>query len=158
MLSTVLFVDVVASTEQAAALGDRRWREVLDTYHDVVRRCLDRFGGKKVGTAGDGVLATFDMPADAIHCARVMTNDVRALDIDIRAGVHTGEIELLGDDVAGIGVHIAARVMASAGAGEVLVSRTVADLVTGSGIAFEDRGEHDLKGVPGRWQLFGVTD
>lgn len=156
MLATVLFVDVVSSTEQAAALGDLRWREVLDTYHDIFRRSIQRFGGNEIGTSGDGALATFPMPADAIRCARAMNESVGALDIDIRAGVHTGEIEILGDDVAGIGVHIAARVMSAAGPGEILVSRTVVDLVTGSGITFSERGEHDLKGVPGAWALYAV--
>lgn len=155
-LATVLFVDVVGSTERAVALGDRRWREVLGTYHDVADRELAQHSGTQIGTQGDGLLATFDMPADAVRCGTAIAGGVRALDIDVRAGVHTGEIEIVGDDVAGIGVHIAARVMSAAGPGEVLVSRTVADLVTGSGIAFDDRGEHDLKGVPGRWQLFAV--
>ena len=157
-LATVLFVDVVGSTERASAIGDRRWRELLSTYHDVARRALGRWSGAQVGTAGDGIVATFDMPADAIRCGRDIAGAVRALDLSVRAGVHTGEIEIVGDDVAGIGVHIAARVMNAAGAGEVLVSRTVADLVTGSGIAFEDRGEYELKGVPGRWALFAVAE
>ncbi len=157
-LATVLFLDVVGSTERAVAIGDSRWRDVLATYHDVAHRSLSRWGGSQVGTAGDGVVATFDMPADAIRCGRDIAAGVRALDIDIRAGVHTGEIEIVGDDVAGIGVHIAARVMSAAAPGEVLVSRTVSDLVTGSGLTFEDRGEHELKGVPGRWGLFAVKD
>jgi class 3 adenylate cyclase/alpha-beta hydrolase superfamily lysophospholipase len=155
-LATVLFVDVVGSTEQAVALGDLRWREVLATYHELAERELHRAGGNQISTAGDGFVATFDMPADAVRCAQQIAGGVGALDIDVRAGVHTGEIEIVGDDVAGIGVHIAARVMSAAAPGEVLVSRTVADLVTGSGLAFEDRGEHELKGVPGRWQLFAV--
>lgn len=155
-LATVLFVDVVQSTERASALGDRKWREVLETYHDVVRRAIDRYGGTRVGTSGDGVLSTFDMPADAIASAQQMSTEVRALGIDIRAGVHTGEIEIVGSDVAGIGVHIAARVMDAAGPGEIYVSRTVADLVAGSGLRFDDRGEHNLKGVPGRWGLFAL--
>ncbi len=155
-LATVLLFDVVASTERAAALGDMRWRELLATYHGLAEQELARWGGTVIGTAGDGVTTTFDMPADAVRCARSIAERVRALEIDIRAGVHTGEIEIVGDDVAGLGVHIAARVMSAAGAGEVLVSRTVADLVTGSGITFEERGEHELKGVPGRWGLFAV--
>jgi class 3 adenylate cyclase len=155
-LATVLFLDVVGSTERAAAMGDKRWRDVLGTYHELAQREVGRLNGQKVAAAGDGVLATFDMPADAIRCGVHITEAVRALGIDVRAGVHTGEIEVVGDDVAGIGVHIAARVMSAAGPGEVLVSRTVADLVTGSGIEFEDRGEHDLKGVPGRWGLHAV--
>jgi class 3 adenylate cyclase len=155
-LATVLFIDVVGSTERASALGDRRWRDLLATYHELVRREVDRHTGDCVKTEGDGVLATFSMPADAIRCAVTLTGQVRALDFDIRAGIHTGEIEMLSDDVAGIGVHIAARVLNAAAPGEVLVSRTVADLVTGSGFVFDDRGEHDLKGVPGRWGLFAV--
>jgi class 3 adenylate cyclase len=155
-LATVLFFDVVGSTERAAALGDTRWRELLATYHELAEQELARWGGTVIGTAGDGVTTTFDMPADALRCARSIAERVRALDIDIRAGVHTGEIEIVGDDVAGIGVHIAARVMSAAAPGEVWVSRTVADLVTGSGITFESRGENELKGVPGRWGLFAV--
>jgi class 3 adenylate cyclase len=155
-LATVVFFDVVASTERAASLGDMRWREVLATYHELAEQELARWGGTVIGTAGDGVTTTFEMPADAIRCARSISERVRALDIDVRAGIHTGEIEMMGDDVAGIGVHIAARVQSAATPGEVWVSRTVADLVTGSGISFEDRGEHDLKGVPGRWALFAV--
>lgn len=157
MLATVLFIDIVASTEQAASIGDQRWRELLSTYHDVAQRQFDRFGGRRANTSGDGVVATFEIPADAIRCARSIAEDARALGIGVRAGIHIGEIETVGEDVAGVGVHIAARVMAIAGPGEVLVSRTVTDLVTGSGIAFADRGEHDLKGVPGRWQLFAVA-
>ena len=156
-LATVLFVDVIGSTERAAGLGDRRWGEVLGTYHDLTHRELGRWGGTQVGSAGDGIVATFEMPADAVRCAQSIAQGVRALEVDVRAGVHTGEIEILGDDVAGIGVHIAARVMATAGAGEVIVSRTVADLVTGSGLVFEDRGEHELRGVPGRWQLYATV-
>lgn len=157
-LSTVLFFDVVGSTDAAARMGDRRWRDLLGTYIELARREVDRAGGQLVSTSGDGVLATFDMPADAVRSATRIAGGVGALGIAIRAGVHTGEIEILGDDVAGIGVHIAARVMAAAGPGEVLVSRTVCDLVTGSGLRFEDRGEHELKGVPGRWSLHVVTE
>ena len=156
-LATVLFVDVVSSTERATRLGDQRWRELLDTYHNVAARLIDRYGGRRVSTSGDGFLATFEIPADAVLCAGAIAEAVRALDIDIRAGVHTGEIEIVGDDVAGIGVHIAARVMSTAAPGEVLVSRTVCDLVTGSGLAFEERGEHELKGVPGRWALHALN-
>lgn len=157
-LATVLFVDVVGSTERAVALGDRRWREHLATYHELAQRELIRWGGVEVSTAGDGITATFDMPADAVRCATQIAGGVRALEIDVRAGVHTGEIEVVGDDVAGVGVHIAARVQSAASPGEVWVSRTVADIVTGSGLLFEDRGEHDLKGVPGRWKLFAVRE
>ena len=155
-LSTVLFFDVVGSTEHAARLGDRRWRELLETYVDVARREIDRGGGQLISTSGDGALATFEMPADAVRTGTRIADAVRALGIDIKAGIHTGEIEIVGDDVAGLGVHIAARVMSASGPGEVLVSRTVCDLVTGSGLGFEDRGDHDLKGVPGRWDLFAV--
>jgi class 3 adenylate cyclase len=155
-LATVLFFDVVASTEHAARLGDRRWRELLETYVDVARREIDRGGGQLISTSGDGALATFDMPADAVRTGTRIAGAVRALGIEIKAGIHTGEIEIVGDDVAGLGVHIAARVMSAAGPGEVLVSRTVCDLVTGSGLDFDDRGEHDLKGVPGEWRLFAV--
>lgn len=155
-LATVLFVDVVSSTEQAAAMGDRRWREVLGAYHDLVRREVERFDGQQIGTEGDGVLATFPMPADAIRCARAVVEKVKGLGFDVRVGIHTGEIEILGRDVAGIGVHIAARVKELAGEAEILVSRTVAELATGSGFRFADRGEHELRGVPGHWQLFAV--
>jgi len=156
-LATVMFVDVVGSTERAVAMGDRRWRSLLDTYHEVARRSVDQWEGVEVGTAGDGLLATFAMPADAIGCARAIAEAVHALGLEVRAGVHTGEIEVVGDDIAGIGVHIAARVMDAATPGEVLVSRTVTDLVAGSGLVFVDRGVHTLKGVPGEWQLFAVT-
>jgi len=155
-LATVLFVDVVGSTERAAAMGDRRWRELLDTYHEVARRAVGRFEGTEIGTAGDGMVATFEMPADAIRSAQAISDEAAALGLRVRAGVHTGEIEIVGDDIAGIGVHIAARVMDQAKEGEVLVSRTVTDLVAGSGIPFADRGSHVLKGVPGEWQLFAV--
>jgi class 3 adenylate cyclase len=128
----------------------------LNTYLDLAKREIDRFGGRQISTAGDGMLATFDMPADAVRCGVRIASGVRGLGIDVRAGVHTGEIEIVGDDVAGIGVHIAARVMSAAAPGEALVSRTVVDLVTGSGISFADRGEHELKGVPGRWSLCAV--
>lgn len=155
-LATVLFADVAASTEQAVRMGDRRWRELLGTFHDVAARLIDRHAGRRIATTGDGFLATFEIPAEAVSCAAAIVQAVRALDIDVRAGVHTGEVEIVGADVAGIGVHIAARVMGAAEPGEVLVSRTVCDLVTGSGLVFDDRGEHDLKGVPGRWRLFAV--
>lgn len=155
-LATVLLFDVVASTEHAARLGDRRWRELLETYVDVARREIERGEGQLISTSGDGALATFEMPADAVRTATRIADAVRALGIEIKAGIHTGEIEIVGDDVAGLGVHIAARVMSAAGPGEVLVSRTVCDLVTGSGLGFDDRGDHDLKGVPGSWRLFAV--
>ena len=157
VLVTVLFTDIVGSTEQVAQLGDRRWRESLNRYDDVVQRLLERFRGRLINTTGDGTLATFDGPARAIECALGIAGAVREVGLDIRAGLHTGEVETRGEDVAGIAVHIGARISALALAGEVLVSRTVADLVVGSGIEFQNRGEHQLKGVPGSWQLFSVT-
>ena len=156
VLATVLFTDIVASTKRLAELGDAKWREVLSDHHALVRRELTRFRGREIDTAGDGFFATFDGPARAIRCAQAIRDGIRRLGIDIRAGLHTGELELTGEAVGGIAVHIGARVAAHAGAGEVLVSRTVADLVAGSGIAFADRGEHELKGVPGTWRLFAV--
>ena len=157
ILATVLFTDIVASTEQATNRGDRDWSLVLDAHHAIVRRELARHRGREVGTAGDGFLATFDGPTRAIRCACAIRDGLRVLDLDVRAGVHTGEIETRGDDVAGIAVHIGARVAATANPGEVLVSRTVADLVAGSSIEFEPRGEHSLRGVPGSWALYAVT-
>jgi class 3 adenylate cyclase len=155
-LASVLFTDIVSSTEQAAAVGDRSWAERLDQHDRAVERQLARFGGHLVKRTGDGVLATFDGPARAARCATAIRDAVRQLGLEARAGLHAGEVEGRGDDVAGIAVHIAARVAAMAGPGEVLVSRTVADLVAGSGIEFEDRGEHELKGVPGTWRNFSV--
>jgi class 3 adenylate cyclase len=156
VLATVLFTDIVGSTQEAARLGDRRWRDLIESHHTVVRRELERFRGREVDTAGDGFLATFDGPARAIRSAVAITEAVRPLGIEVRAGLHTGEIELFGDDIAGIAVHIGARVSSAAGPREVLVSSTVKDLVAGSGIEFEDRGIQDLKGVPGQWHLFAV--
>ena len=157
VLATVMFTDIVGSTEAAARLGDREWRRVLERHHALIRRELERWRGREVDTAGDGFLATFDGPARAIRCAVAAAASVRELGLEIRAGVHTGEVELVGDGVRGIAVHIGARVSALAGAGEVLVSRTVADLVAGSGIEFVERGEHELKGVPGAWSLYRVA-
>jgi pimeloyl-ACP methyl ester carboxylesterase len=157
VLATVLFTDIVGSTELAARLGDRRWRDLLDAHHAAVRGELRRYRGREVKTAGDGFLATFDGPARAIRCADAIRAAVHTLGIEIRAGLHTGEIELMGDDVGGIAVHLGARVAAEAGSGEVLVSSTVRDLVAGSGIEFDDRGTHVLKGVPGEWRLFAAT-
>ena len=157
MLATVLFTDIVESTATAARLGDRRWRQILDAHDRVAHREVERFGGRVVKTTGDGVLATFDGPARAIRCARLLSNELSSEGVAIRAGLHTGEIEVRGDDVGGIAVHIGARVGAAAGPGEILVSRTVTDLVAGSGIAFANRGSHALKGVPEEWQLFAVT-
>ena len=157
VLATVLFTDIVGSTERARELGDRRWRSLLERHHEVVRAELARFRGREVDTAGDGFFATFDGPARAIRSARAATESVRGLGLEIRAGLHTGEVELAGDSVSGIAVHTGARVAARAGASEVLVSQTVKDLVAGSGIEFEDRGSHELKGVPGEWRLYAVT-
>jgi len=158
VLATVLFTDIVGSTERAVELGDRDWRDLLDSHHVLVRRELERWRGTELATAGDGFLATFDGPARAIRCACGVRDAVRGLGLEIRAGLHTGECVVRGDTIAGIAVHIGARVAALAAAGEVLVSSTVKDLVAGSGIEFDERGEHDLKGVPGRWQLYSVAD
>jgi len=157
VLATILFCDIVRSTDLVSELGDRRWRDLLDAYYALIRRQLERFAGREVKTMGDGVLATFDGPARAIRCALAIRDGTRQLGLDVRAGVHTGEVERMGDDIGGVAVHIGERVCASAAAGEVLASRTVVDLVAGSGITFEDRGEHELKGVPDRWQLFAVA-
>jgi class 3 adenylate cyclase len=158
VLATVVFTDLVGSTERAARLGDRRWRDLLDQHDTVVRRELGRFRGREIKSLGDGFLATFDGPARAIRCSVAVRKGVEELGIMVRTGIHTGEIELAGDDVRGIAVHIAARVAALAGSGEILVSSTVKDLVVGSGIEFEDRGAHLLKGVPGDWRLSAVSD
>ena len=156
VLATVLFTDVVRATERAVALGDRRWRELLERHHSMVRRELGAFRGREIDTAGDGFLAAFDGPARAIRAARTITDKVKLMGLDVRAGLHTGECEVVGDKLAGIAVHIGARVAALAGPGEVLVSSTVKDLVAGSGLEFEDRGTHTLKGVPGEWRLYAV--
>ena len=158
VLKTVLFTDIVKSTERAVSMGDRRWHELLDAHDAAVRRELERFRGQEVKTTGDGFLACFDGPARAIRCAQAITDGARTLGIEVRAGLHTGECETRGDDLAGVAVHIAARVAALAQAGEVLCSRTVTDLVAGSGIGFADRGVHSLKGVPGTWQTFAVEE
>jgi class 3 adenylate cyclase len=155
-LATVLFTDIVGSTETATRLGDTAWRDLLELHNDVVREQIARYHGRVVGTQGDGFLATFDGPARAIRAAQDSTRAVAPLGIEIRAGLHTGEVELVGDDVAGLAVHIGARVASLAGPGEVLVSRTVRDLVAGSGIQFEDRGVHRLKGVPDEWQIYAA--
>jgi class 3 adenylate cyclase len=156
VLATVLFTDIVDSTKRAVALGDRRWRELLDSHDAGVRRELARARGREIKTTGDGFLAAFDGPARAIRCAAAIVGSARSLGIEVRAGLHTGECEVRGDDLAGIAVHIGARIGALAGAGEVLVTSTVRDLVAGSGIAFADRGQHELKGVPGKWQVLAV--
>jgi class 3 adenylate cyclase len=157
VLATVLFTDIVGSTERVTQLGDRRWRELLDEHHRLVRRELERYRGQEVDTAGDGFLSTFDGPARAIRCARAIADSVRSLGFEIRAGLHTGEVELQGSGIAGIAVHTAARVVSLAQPGEILVSSTVKDLVAGSDIAFVARGERELKGVPGTWQLYAAS-
>ena len=156
VLKTVVFTDIVGSTERAAELGDRRWREVLDAHDAMIRSQLGRYRGEEVSTTGEGFLAAFDGPVRAINCAETIATRSNDLGIEIRAGVHTGECELRGDNLAGIAVHIGARVAAIAGPGEVLVTSTVRDLVNGSGIEFTDRGVHTLKGVPGEWQVLAV--
>jgi class 3 adenylate cyclase len=157
VLATVLFTDIVSSTERASGLGDRRWAELLDRHDAIVDAELTRHRGRKVHTTGDGVLATFDGPARAIRCAMAIRDSVHHLGLQIRSGLHTGECEIRGEGIGGIAVHTAARVSAMAGPEEVLVSRTVVDLVAGSGLEFSDRGDHALKGVPGTWKLFSVN-
>jgi class 3 adenylate cyclase/pimeloyl-ACP methyl ester carboxylesterase len=157
VLATVLFTDIVNSTRRAAQIGDRDWRALLDAHDAVVRAQLVRFRGREVNTSGDGFLATFDGPQRAIRCAMAIRDAVQAVGIEVRAGLHTGECEVRGDDIGGIGVHIGARVSALAGPSEVLVSSTLRDLVIGSGLKFEDRGAHELKGVPGEWRLFALA-
>jgi class 3 adenylate cyclase len=156
VLATVLFTDVVGSTETANRVGDRAWRSLLDRHHQVIRRELERWRGREIDTAGDGFLATFDGPARGIRCAVAATEGVRDLGLQIRAGLHTGEVEIADGNVRGIAVHIGSRVSGLAAPGEVLVSRTVADLVAGSGIVLAERGDHELKGVPGRWLVYAV--
>jgi class 3 adenylate cyclase len=158
VLATVLFTDIVGSTERAAELGDQRWRDVLDAHDQLAERQLARYRGTLVKATGDGLLATFDGPARAIRCALAFRDGLRGLGIEIRSGLHCGEIERRGPDVGGLAVHIAARVQAVASPGEVLVTRTVKDLVAGAEIRFADRGPHDLKGVPDGWQLFAIEE
>jgi class 3 adenylate cyclase len=158
VLATVMFSDIVSSTERAAAIGDRGWRELLDRHDALIRRELARHGGREVKTTGDGFLALFDGPARAIRCAVAIRDALRTEGVEVRVGLHSGEVELRGDDVGGIAVNLGARVAATADPGEVVVSSTVRDLVAGSGIRFADRGEHHLKGVPERWHLFAVSD
>jgi class 3 adenylate cyclase len=157
VLATVLFTDIVGSTEKAAQLGDSAWRELLDSHHAIVRRELARFRGREIKTVGDSFIATFDGPARAVRCACAIRDTVGQLGIQIRAGVHTGEIEPYGEDIAGLAVHICSRVLAAARPSEVLVSRTVKDLTAGSGITVSDRGVHNLRGVPDQWRLFAVA-
>ena len=156
VLSTVLFTDIVGSSDRVVELGDRRWRDLLERHHDIVRRQLLRFRGIEVDTAGDGFFASFDGPARAILCACSIVDAVGDIGLEVRAGLHTGECELIDGKTAGIAVHTGARVASKASPGEVLVSSTVKDLVAGSGIEFEARGTHQLKGIPGEWQLFAV--
>jgi class 3 adenylate cyclase len=158
VLATVLFTDLVGSTERAASLGDGAWRDVLSRHHVDVRRELARYRGEEVDTAGDGFFCRFDGPARAIACAHRIVDGAKALDLDIRAGIHTGECEFVSGKIAGIAVVTGARISSLATSGEVLVSSTVKDLVAGSGFSFEERGEHELKGVPGTWRLYAVAD
>ena len=158
VLATVLFTDIVGSTAKAASVGDRAWRELLDRHHSAIRAQLARFRGRELDTAGDGFFASFDGPARAIRCACAIRGAIGEFDLEVRAGLHTGECEVLDGKVAGIAVSIGARVAAQAGPGEVLVSQTVKDLVAGSGIGFESRGVAELKGVPGEWRLYAVGD
>jgi class 3 adenylate cyclase len=157
VLATVLFTDIVDSTRRAVEIGDRDWHALLDAHDAVVRSQLVRFRGREVNTSGDGFLAMFDGPQRAIRCAMSIRDAVQAIGIEVRAGLHTGECEVRGDDIGGIGVHIGARVSALAGPNDVLVSSTLRDLVIGSGLEFEERGAHELKGVPGEWHLFAVA-
>jgi class 3 adenylate cyclase len=157
VLSTVLFTDIVGSTERASAMGDKTWRGLLQRHHDIVRRELVRFRGHEVNTAGDGFLATFEGPARGIRCAQSIRESLRGIGLEIRAGLHTGEVEIMGEGIGGIAVHIGARVAATAVSGEILVSSTVKDLVAGSSLTFEDRGSHRFKGVHDEWRLFAAV-
>ena len=157
-LTALLFTDIVGSTRQAALLGDRRWRELLNTHGAVNRTVIDRHRGRIVKMTGDGVFATFDGPGKALRCAFALREALAPLGIQLRAGLHAGEVELRGDDIGGIGVHVAARVLEHAEPDEIVTSAAVPLLVAGSGIEFEDRGDHELKGVPGTWKLFVVKD
>lgn len=158
VLATVLFTDIVGSTQRAAALGDSGWRDLLERHHEAVRAMIGRYRGVEIDTAGDGFFATFDGPARGVRCARAIVEALRPLGLEVRAGLHTGEVETMDGKVGGIGVHIGARVGAMAHASEILVSSTVKDLVAGSGLAFEDAGEHELKGIPDRWRLYRVVE
>jgi class 3 adenylate cyclase len=157
VLATVLFIDVVNSTQVLSALGDSAWKTRLEGYYRIVRHELARYRGRETSTAGDGFMASFDGPGRGIQCALAIVSAVKALGLQVRAGLHTGEVELMGDNIAGIAVHIAARISAEAAASEVMVSSTTKDLVAGSGIRFETRGRKHLKGVPDEWTLFAVT-
>ena len=157
MLATILFTDIVASTKRQAELGDRRWKQLVERHHAIVRDLLKQYRGEEQDTAGDGFYVRFDGPARAIRCARDIVETVRPLGIEIRAGLHTGECEIVDGKCSGLSVSIGARVMGNAGPSEVLVSRTVKDLTAGSGLTFQDAGEHELKGVPDRWHLYRVA-
>lgn len=157
ILATILFTDIVSSTEQAGRLGDREWKELLDRHDEITRRQVERFRGRVVKFTGDGVLATFDGPARAVRCAAALRDDLGNFGMDIRAGVHTGEIEVRGEDIGGIAVHVAQRICSTAGAREVVASSTVRDLVAGSGLTFDDRGLQDLRGLPNQWRAFSVS-
>jgi class 3 adenylate cyclase len=156
-LATVLFTDIVGSTATAAELGDTRWRALLDRHDEIIRGELARFGGSEIDSTGDGFLTTFDGPARAIRCARAMGDTLAGIGVSIRAGVHTGEVEVRGAQIGGLAVHIGARVAAHGGAGDIIVSSTVKELMAGSGVEFVDRGEHELKGVPGTWHLYALA-
>ena len=158
VLATILFTDIVGSTDKAHELGDRQWRDLLDRYYAAVRAALARFGGREIDTSGDGFFTSFDRPQRAIESARAMRDAVRALGLEVRTGVHSGECEVMGEKLGGLAVHIGARVMAEAGPGEILVSGTVKDMLAGSKFSFQDRGTHALKGVPGEWRLYAVAD
>lgn len=158
ILATVLFTDIVESTERAAALGDRKWRQLLESYQSLVRQQLGQFRGREIDTAGDGFLASFDGPARAIRCAAAVRDRSRSLGMEIRAGLHTGECEIMGEKLGGIAVHIGSRVAGKAAPGEIVVSQTVKDLVAGSGLSFAERGAHQLKGVPGEWRLYAFVN
>jgi class 3 adenylate cyclase len=157
VLATVVFTDIVGSTARAQTLGDRTWGDLLDLHDKAVRKELSRFRGNEIKWTGDGFLAAFDRPARAIQCALAIVNTVRALGLEVRAGIHTGEVDFVKNDIRGIAVHIASRVADLANGGDVVVSRTVKDLVAGSGIAFQDYGTHELKGVPDQWMLFRAS-
>jgi class 3 adenylate cyclase len=157
VLAAVLFTDIVGSTEQAGRLGDRRWRELLNVHDELAGRLVEEAGGRLIKTTGDGILATFDGPGRGIHCAAALRNQLRGIGVELRAGLHIGEVELRDGDVGGMAVHVAARIMTAAGAGEILTSRTVRDLMVGSDVALEPRGFQPLKGIEGSWDLFIVS-
>jgi class 3 adenylate cyclase len=157
ILTTILFTDIVGSTERAASLGDHSWRSLLDAHDGAIREQVRRFKGKEINTTGDGFVVSFDGPARAIRCAQAINEAMRPVGLDLRMGLHTGECEVRGEDLGGLAVHIAARIGALATSQEILVSSTLKDLVIGSGIEFTERGSQDLKGVPGSWNLFAVA-